>query len=128
MVITAAHLSPLLALLFGILILILPRILNYLVAIYLILSGLLGLGLLVVPARTTARATAEARAFDQNQQPIAFSLVHCHQHTPFYRRRTANDWTTQKQARQARIIRAMATPGPLDRTAYALNEVPIVFQ
>ena len=48
MVITTAHLSPLLALLFGILILVLPRILNYLVALYLILSGLLGLGLLVV--------------------------------------------------------------------------------
>jgi hypothetical protein len=36
-------LQPLIALLFGILILILPRILNYLVAIYLILLGLVGL-------------------------------------------------------------------------------------
>jgi hypothetical protein len=35
--------QPLLALIFGILILILPRILNYLVAIYLILIGLMGL-------------------------------------------------------------------------------------
>jgi Protein of unknown function (DUF3096) len=34
---------PLVALLFGILILILPRLLNYLVAIYLILIGLAGL-------------------------------------------------------------------------------------
>ena len=34
---------PLVALLFGILILILPRLLNYLVAIYLILIGLTGL-------------------------------------------------------------------------------------
>jgi hypothetical protein len=34
---------PLLALLFGVLILILPRLLNYLVAIYLILIGLTGL-------------------------------------------------------------------------------------
>jgi hypothetical protein len=34
---------PLVALLFGILILILPRLLNYLVAIYLILIGLIGL-------------------------------------------------------------------------------------
>jgi hypothetical protein len=48
MVITAAHLSPALALIFGVLILMFPRILNYLVAIYLILSGLLGLGILAI--------------------------------------------------------------------------------
>ena len=42
--ITAAHLSPILSILFGILILIVPRFLNYLVAVYLILVGLLGLG------------------------------------------------------------------------------------
>jgi hypothetical protein len=36
-------LQPLIALVFGILILILPRILNYLVAIYLILLGVTGL-------------------------------------------------------------------------------------
>jgi hypothetical protein len=35
--------QPLVALLFGILILILPRLLNYLIAIYLILIGLAGL-------------------------------------------------------------------------------------
>jgi hypothetical protein len=46
MVITAAHLSPLLSIIFGILILIVPRFLNYLVAVYLILAGLLGLGIL----------------------------------------------------------------------------------
>ena len=46
MVITAAHLSPILSILFGILILIVPRFLNYLVAIYLILAGLLGPGIL----------------------------------------------------------------------------------
>jgi Protein of unknown function (DUF3096) len=38
------HLSPILALIFGILILIVPRFLNYFVAIYLIVTGLLGLG------------------------------------------------------------------------------------
>jgi len=43
--ITAAHLSPILSILFGVLILIVPRFLNYLVAIYLILVGLLGLGI-----------------------------------------------------------------------------------
>jgi hypothetical protein len=36
-------LQPFVALLFGILILILPRLLNYLIAIYLILIGLTGL-------------------------------------------------------------------------------------
>lgn len=36
-------LRPLVTLLFGILILILPRLLNYLIAIYLILVGLVGL-------------------------------------------------------------------------------------
>jgi hypothetical protein len=35
--------QPLLALLFGILVLILPRLLNYLIAIYLIFIGLVGL-------------------------------------------------------------------------------------
>ena len=43
---TAAHLGPVLAILFGILILIFPRFLNYFVAIWLILSGLLGLGVM----------------------------------------------------------------------------------
>ena len=47
-VLSAASLSPAMALLFGVLILILPRMLNYLVAIYLILSGLIGLGILAV--------------------------------------------------------------------------------
>jgi len=46
MVIGVAHLSPLLSILFGILILVFPRLLNYLVAVYLILAGLLGLGVL----------------------------------------------------------------------------------
>jgi hypothetical protein len=45
MVIGFAHLSPLLSIVFGILILVFPRILNYLIGIYLILAGLLGLGL-----------------------------------------------------------------------------------
>ena len=41
-----AHLSPVLAILFGVLILIMPRFLNYFVAIYLIITGLLGLGVM----------------------------------------------------------------------------------
>ena len=36
--------GPLLSILFGILILIFPKFLNYFVAIYLILTGLMGLG------------------------------------------------------------------------------------
>jgi len=43
MVITAGHLPHIVALIAGILILIMPRLLNYIVAIYLILVGLLGL-------------------------------------------------------------------------------------
>ena len=45
MVITAGHLPHIVALIAGILILIMPRLLNYIVAIYLIFVGLAGLGL-----------------------------------------------------------------------------------
>lgn len=41
--INIVSIQPLIALIFGILILILPRILNYLVAIYLIIIGIVGL-------------------------------------------------------------------------------------
>jgi len=43
MAITSAHITPLVALLAGILILIMPRLLNYIVAIYLIFIGIVGL-------------------------------------------------------------------------------------
>jgi hypothetical protein len=43
MVITATELSPLVAIIAGILILIIPRLLNYIVAIYLIFFGLVQL-------------------------------------------------------------------------------------
>jgi hypothetical protein len=43
MTLTAAHITPLVALIAGILILIIPRLLNYIVALYLILIGLMGL-------------------------------------------------------------------------------------
>ena len=39
-----AHIQPIIALVAGILILIVPRLLNYIVAVYLILVGLFGLG------------------------------------------------------------------------------------
>ena len=43
MVITTEHITPLVALIAGILILIMPRLLNFIVAIYLIVVGLTGL-------------------------------------------------------------------------------------
>jgi hypothetical protein len=43
MVLTAGHIAPIVALIAGILILIIPRLLNYIVAIYLIVVGLVGL-------------------------------------------------------------------------------------
>ena len=43
MTITLAHIGPLVALVAGILILIVPRLLNYIVAIYLIFVGITGL-------------------------------------------------------------------------------------
>ena len=43
MALTAAHIAPLFALIAGILILIMPNLLNYIVAIYLIVVGLIGL-------------------------------------------------------------------------------------
>lgn len=46
MVVTSAHIPAIVALIAGILILIMPRLLNFIVAIYLILIGLVGLGLL----------------------------------------------------------------------------------
>jgi hypothetical protein len=43
MQLTIAHITPIVALIAGILILIVPRLLNYVVAIYLIVIGLVGL-------------------------------------------------------------------------------------
>ena len=43
MTLTAGHIAPIVALIAGILILIVPRLLNYIVAIYLIVVGLIGL-------------------------------------------------------------------------------------
>lgn len=46
MTLSIAHLQPIVALLAGILILVMPRLLNYIVAAFLIVSGVIGLGLL----------------------------------------------------------------------------------
>jgi len=45
MTVSIAHLQPIVALIAGVLILIIPRLLNIIVAVYLILIGPLGLGL-----------------------------------------------------------------------------------
>jgi hypothetical protein len=45
MTLSLNHLQPLVALIAGVLILLVPRILNYIVAIYLIIVGIMGLGL-----------------------------------------------------------------------------------
>src|SRR5689334_8621584 len=46
MTLTVADVSPIMSLMAGVLILIMPRLLNLIVAIFLILNGLIGLGLL----------------------------------------------------------------------------------
>ena len=46
MTLTVAHISPIMSVIAGLLILIMPRLLNLVVAIFLIVNGLIGLGLL----------------------------------------------------------------------------------
>jgi hypothetical protein len=46
MTLTVAHISPIISVIAGVLILIMPRLLNLIVAIFLIINGLIGLGLL----------------------------------------------------------------------------------
>jgi hypothetical protein len=46
MTVSIAHIQPAVALIAGILILIFPRLLNYIVAIYLIVVGIIGLGII----------------------------------------------------------------------------------
>ena len=46
MYISVSNLSPIASLIFGILVLLFPKSLNYLIAIYLIIIGLIGLGVL----------------------------------------------------------------------------------
>jgi hypothetical protein len=43
---TVAHIQPIVSLVAGILILVMPQLLNYIVAIYLIIVGVTGLGLI----------------------------------------------------------------------------------
>jgi hypothetical protein len=46
MSISVANLQPIVALIAGVLILVMPRLLNFIVAIYLILIGIIGLGII----------------------------------------------------------------------------------
>ena len=43
MTITVAHMQPIVALIAGILILVMPRLLNFIIAIYLIVIGIMGI-------------------------------------------------------------------------------------
>ena len=45
MTVSISHLAPIVALIAGVLILVMPRLLNYIVAIYLIVIGIIGLGI-----------------------------------------------------------------------------------
>ena len=66
MTLTVAHIAPIVALIAGILILIVPRLLNYIVAVYLIVIGLIGLNSVhhfitgIRRARSTLRMVAPA--------------------------------------------------------------------
>ena len=46
MSVSIGHIAPVVALIAGVLILLMPRLLNYIVAIYLIIAGVMGLGLI----------------------------------------------------------------------------------
>ncbi|TXJ19576.1 MAG: DUF3096 domain-containing protein [Afipia sp.] len=46
MSVSIAHIQPIVALIAGVLILVMPRLLNFIVAIYLILVGIIGLGII----------------------------------------------------------------------------------
>jgi len=46
MTMSIGHIQPVVALIAGVLILLMPRLLNYVVAIYLIVTGVMGLGLI----------------------------------------------------------------------------------
>jgi len=46
MTLSVAHITPIMSLVAGVLILLMPRLLNFIVAIFLILNGMIGLGLL----------------------------------------------------------------------------------
>lgn len=46
MTLSVANIQPIVALIAGVLILVMPRLLNFIVAIYLILVGIIGLGII----------------------------------------------------------------------------------
>jgi hypothetical protein len=46
MTMSVGHIQPIVALIAGVVILLMPRILNYVIAIYLIVTGVMGLGLI----------------------------------------------------------------------------------
>jgi len=56
MTVSIAHLQPIVALIAGILILIMPRLLNYIVAIYLIVVGIIAASIVLKLAQSRLRA------------------------------------------------------------------------
>ena len=73
MTVSIAHLQPIVALIAGILILIIPRLLNIIVAVYLILIGLLGLGLFRLSESGLAQGHA-AMLLDAVAPPMLLDL------------------------------------------------------
>jgi hypothetical protein len=74
MTVSIGHLQPIVALIAGVLILIMPRLLNYIVAIYLIIIGIMGLHLRRRQGRGQSRACATcsaARAPTSPRWPIS---------------------------------------------------------
>ena len=67
MTITAAHIPAIVALIAGVLILIMPRLLNFIVAIYLIFVGLVGLGVFKMFRQLLARGK---RGFAACAEPL----------------------------------------------------------
>ena len=73
MSITIGHLQPVVAIIAGILILLMPRLLNYIVAIYLIVFGIIGLGIFKEPPAPSARHKPAVSGFYFNNLPALAS-------------------------------------------------------
>ena len=78
MIITAAHVPAIVALIAGILILIMPRLLNFIVAIYLIFVGLVGLGVLKWLHLLATRKAPSARLRGTRQNGVRRATPNTH--------------------------------------------------
>ena len=112
MTITAAHISPIVALIAGILILIMPRLLNFIVAIYLIFIGLVGLGVLKMVAIVALESRVSRLARNPSKWCKARNLL------PFLGCCNAMAKAVAKPKKTAREIAAKSkpsAPGPRPR-------------